>query len=86
VKLLVVLLALLLLVWLLFGSSRRRTRDARRDSPSKPAPGPAAKIEDMVVCAHCGVPAREPGAARAGAQLLQCGTSRRRAARAMNLR
>jgi len=55
VKLLVVLLALLLLVWLLFGSSRRRTRDARRDSPSKPAPGPAAKIEDMVVCAHCGV-------------------------------
>lgn len=54
-KLLVVLLALLLLIWLLFGSSRRRTRDARRDSPSTPAPGPAAQIEDMVVCAHCGV-------------------------------
>jgi uncharacterized protein len=43
----------LLLVWLLFGSSRRRGLGAKRDGPAAPAPGPAA--EDMVACAHCGV-------------------------------
>jgi uncharacterized protein len=54
-KVLVVLLALLLLVWLLFGSSRRRARQVRRDHPSAPAPGPTPPVEDMVTCDHCGV-------------------------------
>jgi uncharacterized protein len=52
-KALVVLLALLLLAWLLLGSTRRRDRDARRDSAQ--APGASAPVEDMVACAHCGV-------------------------------
>jgi uncharacterized protein len=52
-KALIVLLALLLLAWLLFGSARRRGRDARRDSAGAPAGG--TPVEDMVACAHCGV-------------------------------
>jgi uncharacterized protein len=52
-KALVVLLALLFLVWLLFGSARRRGRPGRRDSER--ASGVDAPIEDMVACAHCGV-------------------------------
>jgi len=52
-KALVVLLALLLLAWLLFGSSRRHGRGARRDSTG--APGANGAVEDMVACAHCGV-------------------------------
>ena len=54
-KLLVVLLALALLVWLVVGSSRRRTKQARRDRPAAPVAGPAAQVEGMVACAHCGV-------------------------------
>jgi uncharacterized protein len=53
-KALVVLLALLLLAWLLFGSTRRRGRDARQDSAQAPRSN-AAPVEDMVACAHCGV-------------------------------
>jgi len=53
VKALVVLLALLFLAWLIFGSARRRGRDARRDNTG--APGANAPLEDMVACAHCGV-------------------------------
>jgi uncharacterized protein len=52
-KALLVLLVLMLLAWLLFGSSRRHSLGAKRDGPAAPAPGPAA--EDMVACAHCGV-------------------------------
>ncbi len=52
-KVLVVLLALLLLGWLLFGSTRRRGRDTQRDSTG--APNDVAQVEDMVACAHCGV-------------------------------
>lgn len=52
-KALVILLALLLLAWLLFGSTRRRGRDARRDGKGASAAAPA--VEDMVACAHCGV-------------------------------
>lgn len=51
-KLLVVLLALVLLVWLVVGSARRRNKQARRD---RPAAGPAAQVEGMVACARCGV-------------------------------
>ena len=52
-KVLVVLLALLLLGWLLFGSQRRRGREGRRESPHTPQAG--AQAEDMLACAHCGV-------------------------------
>ena len=51
-KLVVVLIAVLLLVWLLLGSSRRRAQQQRRDAP---AARPAAQVEGMVACAHCGV-------------------------------
>jgi len=51
-KLVVVLLAVLLLVWLVLGSSRRRAKDARRDAP---AATPTPEPEGMVACAHCGV-------------------------------
>ena len=49
-KALVVLLAVLLLVWLVLGSVRRRGERAQR-----PEPPAAPPIEGMVVCAHCGV-------------------------------
>lgn len=52
-KALVVLLALLLLVWLVLGSVRRRGQ--RGQPPAPPVPAPALTIEGMVVCAHCGV-------------------------------
>ncbi len=60
-KLVVVLLAVLLLVWLLLGSSRRRakdarqTKDARQANPAAPAASAAPQVEGMVACAHCGV-------------------------------
>lgn len=47
-KLLIVLLAVLLLLWLLFG----RKRGVRGDAPRRDAK-PA--LEGMVACAHCGV-------------------------------
>lgn len=51
-KFLVVALAVLVLLWLLFGRSRR----PRRDSPpgGRAARTPAVS-EGMVACAHCGV-------------------------------
>jgi uncharacterized protein len=50
---LVVIVLVLLLAWLLFGSTRRRARGARRDGD--PAPGRSTPVEDMVACVHCGV-------------------------------
>lgn len=54
-KLVVVLLALLLLVWLVLGSVRRRARQARREGAAAPEARRPAPIEGMVACAHCGV-------------------------------
>ena len=54
-KLVVVLVALLLLVWLLLGSSRRRGRSDRDAQPRARSSRPAAPVEGMVACAHCGV-------------------------------
>ncbi len=52
-KLFVVLAAVLLLVWLLLGRSRRRGKDSPQAGPTAPpAPG---QVEGMVACAHCGV-------------------------------
>ena len=49
-KLLVVVLALALLGWLLFGRSGKRSGLGRTKST-----GPSAPLEGMVACAHCGV-------------------------------
>ena len=54
-RLVLVLLAVLLLVWLLFGSSRRRDKARRQADPAASAARPAAQVEGMVACAHCGV-------------------------------
>jgi uncharacterized protein len=53
-KLLIVLLAVLLLLWLLFG----RKRGPRGGAPPRDA---EAAVEGMIACAHCGayVPASE---------------------------
>lgn len=54
-KIVVVLVALLLLVWLVLGSVRRRGQGARRGGiPPAAEPG-ATQVEGMVACAHCGV-------------------------------
>ncbi len=49
-KLVLVLAALLLLGWLLFGRSRRRG-----DDPAAPGRKPPTPMPKMVACAHCGV-------------------------------
>ena len=54
-KLLVVLLALVLLVWLVRGRSRRRSDTLRSGSAAASKPGPAPQAEAMLACAHCGV-------------------------------
>jgi uncharacterized protein len=50
IKFLIVGAAIALLLWLVFGRSRR-SRGARRESAPPPSPG----AESMVTCAHCGV-------------------------------
>ncbi|MES2959187.1 MAG: PP0621 family protein [Pseudomonadota bacterium] len=54
-KLVIVLLALLLLVWLVTGSVRRRAKEARRENPAAPEARANSTVEGMVACAHCGV-------------------------------
>lgn len=56
-KIVIVLLALLLLVWLVLGSTRRRAKEVRGRDKADPSPAapPAAQVEGMVACAHCGV-------------------------------
>ena len=58
-KFLVVLLAVVVLLWLLFGRSRLSRRESR--SGGQGAGTPPAVSEGMVACAHCGlhVPASE---------------------------
>lgn len=53
-KIVVVLGALLLLVWLVLGSVRR-AKGGRREGAATTAERPAPRAEDMVACAHCGV-------------------------------
>lgn len=54
-KLVIVLVAVLLLVWLILGSVRRRSKDVRHDRPAPDAARPPTQLEGMVACAHCGV-------------------------------
>lgn len=49
-KFVIVMLAVVLLVWLVTASSRRRGSATRRAKPAAPA-----QVEGMVACAHCGV-------------------------------
>jgi len=55
VKLVVVLLALLLLVWLVLGSLRRRAKGSRREGVAATNARAAAQAEGMIACAQCGV-------------------------------
>lgn len=50
-KFVILLVAVLVLFWLLFGRTRRVSRKV---PPSKAAPGSIAS-EGMVACAHCGL-------------------------------
>ncbi len=54
-KLVVVLLAVLLLVWLLLGRTRRRARRDQGPHSNSRAAAPTPPVEGMVACAHCGV-------------------------------
>jgi uncharacterized protein len=48
-KFVLLLLAVLLLLWMLFGRARRRGDGSSRAEP------PSGQTEAMVTCAHCGV-------------------------------
>jgi uncharacterized protein len=50
-KFVLLVLAVLLLFWMVFGRSRRGRRTGGASRP----PPPPAQAEGMVVCAHCGV-------------------------------
>ncbi len=54
-KILIILVALVLLVWLLLGSSRRRAKGPRRPAAGESPSRPTAAVEGMVACVHCGV-------------------------------
>ena len=54
-KIVIVLIALALLVWLVLGSTRRRAKEARRQRPAAAEAQPGTKVEGMVACAHCGI-------------------------------
>lgn len=54
-KLVLVLGAVLLLVWLLVGRSGGRAKDRRSSKPTDGTTRSAARPEGMVACAHCGV-------------------------------
>lgn len=60
-KVLIIVLALVALLWLLFGRSARKG-----EAPKDTRRGRRGGVEDMVVCAHCGVhlPRSEALAAR----------------------
>jgi uncharacterized protein len=60
IRFLILAAAVALLLWLVFGRSRR----ARRP----PAPPPSARSESMVVCAHCGIHLPASEALRLGEQ------------------
>ena len=68
-KIVVVLIALLLLVWLILGSTRRRARDTQRDEP---APRRTSQPEGMVACAHCGVHLPDSQALQVGGRVFCC--------------
>jgi uncharacterized protein len=74
VKFVILLLAVLLLLWMLFGRSRRGDR---ADRPPRGTP-PAAQAEGMVACAHCGVHLPRSEAVLAGA-LSYCSAAHREA-------
>ena len=70
-KIVIVIVAVLLLVWLLLGSLRRRAKDARHDrAPTAPRSGKPAQVEGMVACAHCGVHLPGSLALRQGEQVF----------------
>lgn len=74
-KFVILVLAVLLLLWMLFGRSRRGDRADRRPPRSTP---PTAQAEGMVACAHCGVHLPRSEAVLAGA-LAYCSRAHREA-------
>lgn len=73
-KFVILLLAVLLLLWMLFGRSRR----GRRSDRTPRAGSSATQPEGMVVCAHCGVHLPRSEAVQAGA-LTYCSPAHREA-------
>jgi len=74
VKFVILLFAVLLLLWMLFGRSRRGDR---ADRPPRRTP-PASQSEAMVACAHCGVHLPRSEAVKVGA-LSYCSPTHREA-------
>jgi uncharacterized protein len=72
-KLVIIVLALVLLVWLLFG--RGRSDGGRAQRPPRRGAAPPA-VEGMVACAHCGLNLPASEALRSGA-LHYCSDSHR---------
>jgi len=66
-KFVIFVLAIVLLIWLVFGRRGRR-RDAPPPTASRRAPG--GEAEGMVVCAHCGVHLPRSEALADGARLF----------------
>ena len=66
-----------LVIWLLYSPLLKRMRQLRRDRPAsrpatRPSPPPAAQVEDMVACAHCGVHLPASEACLDAARRLYC--------------
>jgi len=71
VKFVITALAVVFLLWLLFG----RARKSRREPPSA-APPRAPVAEGMLACAHCGVHLPASESLRLGSQAYCCAAHR----------
>jgi uncharacterized protein len=71
VKFVLLVLAIALLLWMLFGRSRTR-RSTRQDAPASAERAP----EEMVACAHCGVHLPRSEALHSG-RLAYCSAAHR---------
>jgi uncharacterized protein len=72
VKFVITALAVVFLLWLLFG----RARKSRREPPSAAPPPRAPEAEGMLACAHCGVHLPASESLRLGTQAYCCAAHR----------